>query len=312
RKHNENVLVVDSFVQTIPTSIIGNINTPNSCLAQTRSYHNFPNVNDSGFILIQVLPIWKVQQQFLSSSLPSKYVYTYQDPATQYIATGLSECTDVPVIIAVMSEESLLGSYVKENKAKNNTAFGLLSVGSFKEKIIPMESLVKMLNTDRVNSSEMMSLPPEKNSSWFPTLSRTQRLLGFAFCFISGLICLGLASLYLPLLLLKARKFGTLYTFGSVFFLLSFAILLGPGTFGSHMFSKVRLPLTFVYFSSLFATLFCSIWWRSTLLTFMLAYIPGGERGMRYLTSTVTRLMRSTIIPFSSPSSSSSSSTLPV
>ncbi|KRY34221.1 hypothetical protein T01_13147, partial [Trichinella spiralis] len=28
--------------------------------------------------------------------------------------------------------------------------------------------------------------------------------------------------------------------------------------------------------------------WRSTLLTFMLAYIPGGERGMRYLTSTVT------------------------
>ncbi|KRY21186.1 Vesicle transport protein SFT2C [Trichinella patagoniensis] len=119
-----------------------------------------------------------------------------------------------------MSQESLLGSYVKENKAKNNTAFGLLSVGSFKEKIIPMESLVKMLNTDRVNSSEMMSLPPEKNSSWFPTLSRTQRLLGFAFCFISGLICLGLASLYLPLLLLKARKFGTLYTFGSVFFLL--------------------------------------------------------------------------------------------
>ncbi|KRZ86918.1 Protein transport protein SFT2 [Trichinella sp. T8] len=171
-----------------------------------------------------------------------------------------SECTDVPDIIAVMSQESLLGSYVKENKAKNNTAFGLLSVGSFKEKIIPMESLVKMLNTDRVNSSEMMSLPPEKNSSWFPTLSRTQRLLGFAFCFISGLICLGLASLYLPLLLLKARKFGTLYTFGSVFFLLSFAILLGPGTFGSHMFSKVRLPLTFLYFSSLFATLFCSIW----------------------------------------------------
>ncbi|KRZ28067.1 Protein transport protein SFT2 [Trichinella pseudospiralis] len=118
-----------------------------------------------------------------------------------------------------MSQETLLGSYVKENKAKNNTAFGLSSVGSFKEKIIPMESLVKMLNTDRVNSSEM-SLPAEKNSSWFPTLSRTQRLLGFAFCFISGLICLGLASLYIPLLLLKARKFGTLYTFGSVFFLL--------------------------------------------------------------------------------------------
>ncbi|KRY32594.1 Protein transport protein SFT2 [Trichinella spiralis] len=255
RKHNENVLVVDSFVQTIPTSTIGNNNTTNSCSAQTRSYHNFPNVNDSGFILIQVLPIWKVQQQFSSSSLPSDYLFTYQDPATQCIATALNEWTDVPVIIAVMSQESLLGSYVKENKAKNNTAFGLLSVGSFKEKIIPMESLVKMLNTDRVNSSEMMSLPPEKNSSWFPTLSRTQRLLGFAFCFISGLICLGLASLYLPLLLLKARKFGTLYTFGSVF-----AILLGPGTFGSHMFSKVRLPLTFVYFSSLFATLFCSIW----------------------------------------------------
>ncbi|KRZ52725.1 hypothetical protein T02_706 [Trichinella nativa] len=124
---------------------------------------------------------------------------------------------------SVMSQESLLGSYVKENKAKNNTAFGLLSVGSFKEKIIPMESLVKMLNTDRVNSSEMMSLPPEKNSSWFPTLSRTQRLLGFAFCFISGLICLGLASLYLPLLLLKARKFGTLYTFA-----LPYCSALGP------------------------------------------------------------------------------------
>ncbi|KRZ33682.1 Protein transport protein SFT2 [Trichinella pseudospiralis] len=277
-----------SFVQTIPTfNTRNNTSLTVMCGSDEILYHNFPNVNGSGFILIQVLPI-RIVQQFLSSSLP----------------------------------KTLLGSYVKENKAKNNTAFGLSSVGSFKEKIIPMESLVKMLNTDRVNSSEM-SLPAEKNSSWFPTLSRTQRLLGFAFCFISGLICLGLASLYIPLLLLKARKFGTLYTFGSVFFLLSFAILLGPGTFGSHMFSKARLPLTLVYFSSLFATLFCSIWWRSTLLTlicvivqvfafiwFMLAYIPGGERGMRYLTSTVTRLMRSRIIPFSS--SFSSSSTLPV
>jgi hypothetical protein len=37
-----------------------------------------------------------------------------------------------------------------------------------------------------------------------------------------GLLCMGLATLYIPVIVLKARKFAILFSFGSLFFLSRF------------------------------------------------------------------------------------------
>ncbi|VDP01181.1 unnamed protein product [Soboliphyme baturini] len=72
------------------------------------------------------------------------------------------------------------------------------------------------------------------------------------FCFQAGF--------YIPLLIVKARKFGALYSLGSFFMLLSFVILLGPRSFFGLLFSQDRSLLTCGYFLSLFGTLYCSVW----------------------------------------------------
>lgn len=49
--------------------------------------------------------------------------------------------------------------------------------------------------------------------------TRKQRILGFMLCLSMGILCICLASLYTPVLLIKGRKFALLFSFGSVFFL---------------------------------------------------------------------------------------------
>lgn len=84
----------------------------------------------------------------------------------------------------------------------------------------------------------------------------------------------------------------------------SFAFLWGPVNYVKHLFSVERLPFTVVYFGSLSATLYFSVWLHSTPLTalsaviqitslvwFLVSYIPGGQTGLsffrRIFTSTV-------------------------
>lgn len=50
--------------------------------------------------------------------------------------------------------------------------------------------------------------------------SRIQRITGFSVCIFMGILCLSLSTMYIPVLLLKARKFAMLFTLGSVFFIL--------------------------------------------------------------------------------------------
>uniref|UniRef100_A0A915KVM4 Vesicle transport protein n=1 Tax=Romanomermis culicivorax TaxID=13658 RepID=A0A915KVM4_ROMCU len=98
-----------------------------------------------------------------------------------------------------------------------------------------------------------------KEKSMF-SMTRTQRLAGFALCIIAGTLCFGLASMYIPVLVFKARKFGALYSLGSCFMLASFALLRGPAEYLKQSFSLPRLPVTLSYFGSLMATLYCSLW----------------------------------------------------
>ncbi|XP_059168387.1 uncharacterized protein LOC131950299 [Physella acuta] len=131
-----------------------------------------------------------------------------------------------------------------------------------------------------------------------PSLSKKQRIVGFIICLLMGTFCLSLASLYIPFLVLKARKFALLYTLGSLFVLSSFALLWGPMHHLKHLFSIGRLPFTLTYFGAMFATLYFSLWAKSTILTvvfavaqivalvwYIVSYIPGGQRGLKFFTT---------------------------
>lgn len=191
---------------------------------------------------------------------------------------------------------------------------------------VPVTS-TKLMTTNKINlfsKFKYAPLPTENSNSndWFdlssndccPALSRIQRLIGFCFCICIGLTFFGTAMLFLPVLMLKARKFCLLFTFGSLFLILSFSFLWGPMNHLKHLFSKERLPFTCSYFGTLGLTLYFAMFkhilsWTiffaalqiTTLMWFLLSYIPGGFTGISFF----TRL-------FSSSFTNTVSKTLPV
>ncbi|XP_055640968.1 vesicle transport protein SFT2C [Toxorhynchites rutilus septentrionalis] len=143
---------------------------------------------------------------------------------------------------------------------------------------------------------------PEANSwlkdtqdSCCPKLSRIQRIVGFVTCMGLGVFCMTVSTFYIPMLILKARKFALLYTLGSLFFIMSFSFLSGFGTTFRQLFSKERLALSISYSSCLVATLYFAMIEQSTALTVLfavaqiisllwmiLAAIPGGMTGIKF------------------------------
>lgn len=129
----------------------------------------------------------------------------------------------------------------------------------------------------------------------FPSLTKKQRALGFIGCILMGTFCISLASLYIPFLVFKARKFAMLYTMGSLFIIASFALLWGPVNHLKHLLSPSRLPFTASYFGTMFGTLYFSLSVQSTVLTiifallqvmalvwFVVSYVPGGQTGLTF------------------------------
>lgn len=152
------------------------------------------------------------------------------------------------------------------------------------------------LNADVANSSEGW-FTKAQSDPLLPSLSKKQRILGFVMFLLLGSFCFSLSALYVPMLVLRARKFAMLFTLGSVFFMASFSLLWGPVNHLRHLFSAARLPFTSAYLFTLFGTLYFSLWFKSTTLTiifaisqvitliwFIVSYIPGGQTGMKFFT----------------------------
>lgn len=66
----------------------------------------------------------------------------------------------------------------------------------------------------------------EANNAWIqesqdccPRLTRLQRIIGFLMFMGMGILCMIMSTIYIPVLVLKARKFALLYSMGSVFFI---------------------------------------------------------------------------------------------
>ncbi|GMS84640.1 hypothetical protein PENTCL1PPCAC_6815, partial [Pristionchus entomophagus] len=146
--------------------------------------------------------------------------------------------------------------------------------------------------------------------SWFSSdssvfgLSRTQRLFGFFLFLVGAAFCFATSAFLLPVLLLQTRKFAALNTLGSVMLLASFVFIWGPLTYLSMLFDPSRRLVSVCYLSSVFATLYSSLWLKSYIFTilastfqlfsfvwFIMSSVPGGERGLRFMASLFGRFI---------------------
>ncbi|XP_015459735.2 vesicle transport protein SFT2C [Astyanax mexicanus] len=136
-----------------------------------------------------------------------------------------------------------------------------------------------------------------------PAMSRSQRLVAFGICALLSALCFGLAALYAPLLLLKARKFALLWSLGSLFALLGAAVLRGP----SKLLGSPS-PGAVVYLCALAGTLYAAMGLHSTALTAIgalvqigaiagqvLALLPGGSAGMRFVGGMAASAIKRTV-----------------
>ncbi|KAF1984709.1 SFT2-domain-containing protein [Aulographum hederae CBS 113979] len=131
----------------------------------------------------------------------------------------------------------------------------------------------------------------------FFALSRWDRLLIFGGLNLAAAALFVTCFALLPtgIFVLKPSKFVILWTMGSVLFLCSWAVMMGPSTYVAHLTSGPRLPFTAAYFGSIALTLYFAIGLHSTILTllaaivqivtllwYLVSYFPMGSTGLRF------------------------------
>ncbi|XP_039109154.1 vesicle transport protein SFT2C [Hyaena hyaena] len=106
------------------------------------------------------------------------------------------------------------------------------------------------------------------SSTCFPSVTRTQRLAASGVCLLLAALCFGLAALYAPVLLLRARKFALLWSLGSALALAGGTLLRG-GAACERLLRGEETPSrpALLYAAALGATLYAALGLRSTLLT---------------------------------------------
>lgn len=101
------------------------------------------------------------------------------------------------------------------------------------------------------------------------SLSRGQRLIGFAVTFILGWLISIMSLFALPQIVLHPEKFALLYTAGNILSLCSTGFLWGPWAQLRDMCRPVRLPATVLYIASMIFTLFAAFKWQLFFPTLM-------------------------------------------
>lgn len=110
--------------------------------------------------------------------------------------------------------------------------------------------------------------PAAASQACLPSMTRGQQLAAGGACLLLAAFCFGMAALYAPVLLLRARKFALLWSLGSVLALAGGALLRGGAACGRLLRCEETpsRPALF-YVAALGATLYAAMGLRSTLLT---------------------------------------------
>lgn len=116
----------------------------------------------------------------------------------------------------------------------------------------------------------------------------------------------------MPMITIRPQKFAISFTFGSLLFMGSFAILKGPGPHFRSMCAGDRMFFTTIYIGSMLATLYftfniggaqgylivlgASGVQLLALLYYLVSFLPGGAAGMRILLAAMCQLLKPVFI----------------
>ncbi|CAF3967869.1 unnamed protein product [Rotaria sp. Silwood2] len=201
---------------------------------------------------------------------------------------------------------SRLQNFVNESNSNNNDNIqswsrAIFSRDLFQTNIDRVQTFFNKRSVGSLTSSSSSTddiqilLQKGDNDPILPALSRKQRILGFMMCLVMGIFCMSMATLYIPVIVIKARKFALLFSFGSLFFLSSFSMLWGPTNHFKHLTNIDRLPFSISYIITLICTIYYSVWVKSyfftmifvllqigALIWYIVSYIPGGAHGLKF------------------------------
>lgn len=123
-------------------------------------------------------------------------------------------------------------------------------------------------------------------------------VLFFALAFFVGM----------PMIVLKPQKFALSFTCGSITFMGSFGILKGPMEHLKGLFAADRLYFTFIYFGSMFMTLYLTFTTRGlqgyalvmaasglqlvALLWYLISFLPGGAMGLNIVMRAICTMLQ--------------------
>lgn len=152
--------------------------------------------------------------------------------------------------------------------------------------------------------------------------SMPQRIMGMnyqqrfkVFCALLAISALFFALAFfvgLPMLALRPQKFALSFTFGSILFMSSFAILKGPMAHLQSLFVREQLLFTTIYFMSIFTTLYLTFSYGGAsgyvlvmgasgcqlvaLLWYLISFLPGGSAGLSIVLSAIWRVLQPVLV----------------
>ena len=131
----------------------------------------------------------------------------------------------------------------------------------------------------------------QENESIFPSLSFKERLIGFAICFLLGMLFqfMSMGSL-VGVLLGRANKFAFLYTCGNIVSIFGTFFLVGPTRQFKNMTDPHRRNSSLIFVGSIILTMISVYLFHSKLLTivcviaqfcsyvwYIMSYVPYGR-----------------------------------
>ncbi|CEG49015.1 protein transport protein sft2-like [Plasmopara halstedii] len=152
---------------------------------------------------------------------------------------------------------------------------------------------------DKVDEATVVQWPlwrkhASPQNGLMPTMTWNTRFKYFVGMTMLGLLFFGMASLFLPLIMIRPSKFALSFTLGSISSMSAFAMLKGPAEYLSGLLQPNRLLLTSAYFVTLGCTLYSclimgnyifvvlsSVLQLMTLGMFALSAFPGSTSGFK-------------------------------
>jgi hypothetical protein len=193
------------------------------------------------------------------------------------------------------------GAWYEEQKAQENGASEASAGG---DQMLPLWGDTSQYSFSSFRSSMEAQLPQQ-----ILGMNYQQRFRVFcALLFVSALFFALAFTVGLPMLAIRPQKFALSFTFGSLLFMSSFAILKGPMAHLQSLFVRERLLFTTIYFLSIFSTLYLTFTHGGAsgyvlvmgasgcqlmaLLWYLISFLPGGSAGLSIVLSAMWRVLQ--------------------